>query len=90
MSEMKQTTHDGLLGPVLAVVAVELGLAPAALGPQDAPGVTPGWDSQQHMRIVLALEDRFQVRFSNEMIVQLLSARQLADHVRELLDGANP
>jgi len=89
MNEKNQATDDGLLGQVLAVVAEELALDPRTLGPQDAPGVTPGWDSQQHMRIVLALEDRFDVRFSNDMIVQLLSARQLADHVRELRDGAN-
>jgi acyl carrier protein len=85
---MNGPADNDFLPRVLAVIARELDRDPAELGPDDAPGRTPGWDSQQHMRIVLALEDSFGVEFSNEMIVQLLSARALADHVRELAEGA--
>ena len=44
----------------LVVVAVALKVDPGSLDDASAPGLTPGWDSLAHMRLVTALEERLQ------------------------------
>jgi acyl carrier protein len=44
----------------------------------------PGWDSLKHMQIVFAIEERFEVRFSEEEIPQLDSFDKLAKHLQKL------
>jgi acyl carrier protein len=41
--------------------------------PESSPDTIPNWDSLQHLNLVLALEQEFQVQFSPEEIEQLLS-----------------
>lgn len=42
--------------------------------PDSSPDTIPNWDSLQHLNLVLALEQEFNVQFSPEEIEQLLSA----------------
>jgi acyl carrier protein len=41
--------------------------------PQSSPDTIPSWDSLQHLNLVLALEQEFNIQFTPEEIEQLLS-----------------
>ena len=45
----------------------------------------PGWDSAGHLRLVLALEERFSVVFDDDEIVELVSVSNIV----ELLEKRN-
>lgn len=46
--------------------------------PQSSPDTIPNWDSLQHLNLVLALEQEFQIQFTPEEIEQLLSVEIVA------------
>ena len=46
--------------------------------PESSPETVPNWDSLQHLNLVLALEQEFQVQFTPEEIEQLLSVALVA------------
>ena len=45
---------------------------------ESSPDTIPNWDSLQHLNLVLALEQEFQVQFTPEEIEQLLSVELVA------------
>ena len=45
---------------------------------QSSPDTIPNWDSLQHLNLVLALEQEFQIQFTPEEIEQLLSVELVA------------
>lgn len=51
--------------------------------PDSTPESTENWDSLQHLNLVLALEQEFQVQFSPEEIEQLQSIELIAMLVEE-------
>jgi len=65
------------------VILAELGLEDWDIVDDTAAGAVPGWDSLNHVRIITAVEDEFQVRFRASEIVRLRNVGQL----QALLDG---
>lgn len=53
--------------------------------PASSPDTLAGWDSLQHLNIVLALEQEFALQFTPEEIEQMLSVELIADLVEEKL-----
>ncbi len=51
--------------------------------PDSSPDTIPNWDSLQHLNLVLALEQEFQVQFTPEEIEQLLSVELVASLLEE-------
>jgi acyl carrier protein len=51
--------------------------------PDSSPDTIPNWDSLQHLNLVLALEQEFQVQFTPEEIEQLLSVELVAALLEE-------
>jgi acyl carrier protein len=51
--------------------------------PETSPDTVEAWDSIQHLNIVLALEQEFQIQLSPEEIEQLLSVELIADLMAE-------
>lgn len=45
----------------------------------------PAWDSLKHIEVIFALEDRFNVRFSEADMQQMDSVGKITQRVRELL-----
>ncbi len=68
----------------LAVLAAALQVDPGSLDDTSAPGQTPGWDSLAHMRLVTALEERFERPLEP---LEIVSIGGIEDVVR-LLDVA--
>jgi len=66
-----------------AAAARLFGVPQDRLGPASRPETTPGWDSFAHLKLVVALEEGFGVRFTTRDIVGLQS---LADAERVIRD----
>ena len=47
--------------------------AAAAITEQTNAAEVAGWDSQRHIELILALEDRFALQFGDDQIVELVS-----------------
>ena len=50
---------------------------------ESSPDTIPNWDSLQHLNLVLAIEQEFNVQFSPEEIEQLLSVELVAALLEE-------
>lgn len=59
------------------VILAELGLEDWEIGDDTVAAAVPGWDSLSHARIIVAVEDVFQVRFRTSEIVRLKCVGQL-------------
>ena len=55
------------------VMADVLGVEAGAIGENTSVDTLPAWDSLNHMKLVLALESEFDIAFSGEESVQILS-----------------
>lgn len=52
---------------------------------EDGPGTVEGWDSLSHVRLVHALETRFDVRLPDDALLGEQTAASLKELVRERL-----
>jgi len=70
---------------VRAVMAAILRVPATDIGEDASPATIPGWDSLQHMKLVLALEEEFDVAFSEDQIILMLGLPSIARITGELL-----
>lgn len=79
MDEIKQKTLD-IMTTVFNVPASDI--------PDNAgPGVIESWDSLKHMNLILALEEGFDIRFSDDEMVDLLDIPTILLIIKEKLDA---
>jgi acyl carrier protein len=55
------------------VMGAILGIPPESVGPGTNTDTVEGWDSLKHMRLIIALEEAFDVTIPNEEVVTLTS-----------------
>lgn len=60
-----------LIQEIEQVFTSELGIPPEELGDDLKYGEIPEWDSNSHMVLVMALEEKFEVNFDSDEIVTL-------------------
>jgi len=70
---------------VFQVVSQVFGVQIDELSEDSSPDTIQAWDSLKHMNLVLALEEEFGVRFSDEKIMQMLSVGLITEAVQELI-----
>lgn len=70
---------------VFHVVSQVFGVQIDELSEDSSPETIQAWDSLKHMNLVLALEEEFGVRFSDEKIMQMLSVGLITEAVQELM-----
>ena len=63
------------------VFAAVLGCDPAALRDADSNKSVAGWDSVNHMQLLLALEDAFAVQFTPEEFAELTTFGALRERL---------
>jgi acyl carrier protein len=66
------------LDRVRTVFADVFQIARDQVKPESSPDTIPNWDSLQHLNLVLALEQEFNIQFTPEEIEQLLSVELVA------------
>jgi len=60
-----------------------LGVPESEIMPTSSPDDIASWDSLQHMNLVLAIEQGFNVKFDAEEIIQLLSFEIIIETLKE-------
>lgn len=69
---------------VKAVMSQVFGIPQDAIGEDAAPEVIQNWDSVKHLNLVLALEEEFDVEFTDEQIVKLMSYQDIVEKLEEI------
>jgi len=49
------------------------------------PDTVPNWDSLRHMKLVFAIEDEYDVQFSDDQIIQLTDVGKIISCIKELI-----
>lgn len=75
-------TDDALLAAITDVVRDELDNDEIVLTPEMEAGEVEGWDSLAHVRIMIAVEQRFGIRFTTSEITALKDIGALVALVR--------
>ena len=76
-----------MLPQVRAIAADLFGVAEDAIGAESSPETVEGWDSIQHLNLVLALEERFGFQLSPEDMDEMRTVGQIAHVVERRLQG---
>lgn len=70
---------------VREVMAAILGLEEDEIEDETSPNTVESWDSLKHMNLILALEEEFDVEFSDDQVVELTSYREIRETLAELV-----
>ena len=70
---------DGLQEQLAALLADATGAPASSLGPDSAPGVTPGWDSVATLQFIAAVEDELGVAITT---AESMAIKSLGDMMR--------
>jgi acyl carrier protein len=70
---------------VRSVIADVFGLGPGEVGPETSIETVEAWDSLQHLTVVLALEEEFDIRLDDEETIAAVSLAVITEIVREHL-----
>ena len=89
-SATRSGASDRVIDPILVervgnIVADIFGIPRKLVTPDSSPDTIDTWDSLQHLNLVLALEQEFEVQFAPEEIEQLLSVDLMAALLEEKL-----
>ncbi len=67
---------------IKAVIARIMGVAPDTIGDDASPANVEKWDSLRHLKLMLALEEEFNVELSEEQIVGMTDYAQIASTLK--------
>lgn len=56
------------------------------IGDDASPELIENWDSLRHMNLVTAIEEEFDVRFSDEQIAEMLNLDLVVENVKESIE----
>lgn len=66
-------------------MAAILGLEEDDIEDDTSPNTVESWDSLKHMNLILALEEEFDVEFSDDQVVELTSYREIRETLAEMV-----
>lgn len=70
---------------VREVMAAILGLEEDEIEDDTSPNTVESWDSLKHMNLILALEEEFDVEFSDDQVGELTSYGEIRETLAELV-----
>lgn len=77
--------NSSMFERVRDIMADIFNLSANQISASSSPDNIEGWDSLQHLNVVLALEKEFDLQFSPEEIEQMLSVELIVDLLEEKL-----
>ncbi len=78
---------NAAIWPRLQVILVDvLALTPAQVTSELSPETIEKWDSLNHLKLALAIEQEFKIHFMPEDIEQLTSAQRISDILERKLN----
>ena len=69
---------------VIRVLGMTMNVPVERLDENSSPDNVESWDSMRHMNLVLALEEEFNVKFSDEQMLSLEDVRSIVSILEEL------
>jgi len=74
-------------GRVKSVISAVFEIPADKIGEESSPDNIESWDSLKHMNIVVALEEEFNIQFTDDEIIELISMKLIMVIIREKLSG---
>jgi len=68
---------------ILKIVSQVMDIPQEQLNEDSSPDTVENWDSLKHMNLILALEEEFNIIFSDEEIVEMLSVKIIVETLKE-------
>ena len=67
------------------ILATVLEIDQSDVNNDTSPDTVSSWDSLRHMKLVFAIEDEFDVQFSDDQIIQLTDVGKIINCLKELI-----
>lgn len=77
-------THDEIDQTIKVIFSDLFDLPPASITPKTSPDTLLEWDSLAHVRLIAALEEKFDVIISVDDQVEMLNVELIGDIVRDI------
>ncbi len=74
-------------GRVKNVISAVFEIPADKIGEESSPDNIESWDSLKHMNIVVALEEEFNIQFTDDEIIGLINMKLIMVIIREKLSG---
>jgi acyl carrier protein len=68
---------------LINVMAAVFNVSEETINEDSSPDTVEAWDSLKHMNLILALEDEFEIEFSEDETVELLSYKLISLVLKE-------
>jgi len=78
-------TDEALFQKVARTMAVVIGIDQSEITPDSSMDTLEKWDSLKHMKMIMALEQEFDVMFDDEDVVEMLSVPLIIIAIKEKL-----
>jgi acyl carrier protein len=67
----------------LKIISQVMNIPVERLNEDSSPDTVENWDSLQHMNLILALEEEFDIAFSDEEIMKMLSVKIILETLKK-------
>lgn len=72
---------------VFKIVSTIMGVPAEQLTEESSPDTIEKWDSLKHMNLILALEEEFNVQFTDEQIIDMRNIKLIIIETLELINS---
>ena len=72
---------------IIEIVANMMEVPMDSVTMDSSPDTIETWDSLKHMNLLLALEQEFEIEFTDDQIVELLNVELIAATIKEITKG---
>ncbi len=80
---------DALTEKVLTIIAAIMAVDSSQLSEQTSAKDVAGWDSLKHMRLIMTLENEFQIKFKPQQIIAMENIGAIITYLREQMPPAS-
>ncbi len=81
----KVINRKNLTNDIIKIVSSVLNINKKIINSKSGPDSIGQWDSLKHLNIILACEDFFKIKFTNDEIVEILDIDTMAAIIKEKL-----
>lgn len=74
---------ESIVSEVIGILSDLFNVSIEVLGPESSQDTVEGWDSLQHVNIVLDVEQRFNISLSPPEIEKMVTVQAIADIINE-------
>jgi acyl carrier protein len=67
------------------ILATILEIDQSEVNNETSPDTVSNWDSLRHMKLVFAIEEEYEIEFSDDQIIQLIDVGKIISCIKELV-----